>query len=303
MKEEIKWEAYSYDINLGANIAFAVLFGMQAIGCLVLMIMCYSKAKILGSNLRNRYTLMMLPFLLGLALECVGYIGRIINNSDQDDLGPYILQSTTLLVAPAFMAASLYMNFGEVLKIYNAQEYCLIPVKWLTKVFVFGDVISILIQGAGGGIQGGGGLDKFNTGKNIIIGGLFIQIFFFGAFVVNSTIFAFRFNKANRGTKLPHNKFSDRKSWKHLLSCLYLVCIAILVRSIFRIIEYLQGFRGELVSSEAYFFVLDSSIIFLGAVVYLIASISIQLTSLRIAYPSGVVETFSKDESSKGSSV
>ena len=82
-------------------------------------------------------------------VEFVGYIGRAISASDIWALGPYIVQSLLLLLAPALFAASIYMVLGKIVRFVDGERYSLIPLKWLTKVFVAGDVLSFLLQMAG----------------------------------------------------------------------------------------------------------------------------------------------------------
>jgi hypothetical protein len=64
-------------------------------------------------------------------------------------LGPYIIQTLFLLLAPALLAASIYMLLGRIILVLRAESHAIMKKKWLTKVFVTGDVLSFLLQGAG----------------------------------------------------------------------------------------------------------------------------------------------------------
>jgi hypothetical protein len=64
-------------------------------------------------------------------------------------LGPFIIQSLLLLVAPALFAASIYIILGRVILLVDGERYSLIRQRWLTTIFVCGDVFSFLIQGGG----------------------------------------------------------------------------------------------------------------------------------------------------------
>ena len=46
-------------------------------------------------------------------VECVGYVGRALSHSNKTALGPFIMQSLLILVAPALLAASIYMVLGR----------------------------------------------------------------------------------------------------------------------------------------------------------------------------------------------
>jgi hypothetical protein len=64
-------------------------------------------------------------------------------------LGPYILQTLLLLIAPTLYAASIYMALGRIVLATDGEAYCWIRRKWLTKIFLLGDIISFTMQGAG----------------------------------------------------------------------------------------------------------------------------------------------------------
>lgn len=64
-------------------------------------------------------------------------------------LGPYIVQTLFLLLAPALLAASVYMFLGRIILMLQAESHALLRRKWLRKIFVTGDVLSFLLQGDG----------------------------------------------------------------------------------------------------------------------------------------------------------
>jgi hypothetical protein len=90
--------------------------------------------------------------MLWTTVETIGYVGRMLNaNQKYGDwtTGPYIAQSLTILLAPALFAASIYMVLGRLIRLVDGEAHSPIRVKWLTKIFVAGDVLSFLAQSAG----------------------------------------------------------------------------------------------------------------------------------------------------------
>jgi hypothetical protein len=85
------------------------------------------------------------------SVEIIGYIGRAMSSKQTPDwtLGPYVVQTLCLLLAPALLAASVYMLLGRIILLLQAESHALLRRKWLTKIFVTGDVLSFLLQGAG----------------------------------------------------------------------------------------------------------------------------------------------------------
>ena len=102
---------------------------------------CHRKGSNLASeaNRKNLYV----------TVECAGYIARIFSHFDTKALGPYIVQTMLILVAPPLFAASIYMTLGRVIVALNCQQLSIVPVRFLTKIFVVGDVISFLLQCGG----------------------------------------------------------------------------------------------------------------------------------------------------------
>jgi hypothetical protein len=99
--------------------------------------------------------------------------------------------------------------------------------------------------------------------ENIILGGLAIQILFFGFFIVVSFIFHLRISR--HPTPQSH---SLNTPWKGLLYVLYGSSILIMIRSVFRIIEYVMGSEGELLSKEVYLYIFDAAPMFIVVVMF-----------------------------------
>lgn len=197
-------------------------------------------------------------------VETTGYIGRCLSASENPgpyQLGPYIIQAIFLLVAPALFAASVYMQLGRIVHMIDADRALFIRRTWLTKIFVCGDVLSFLMQSSGGGLLATGNIATVNAGNNIIVAGLFLQIIFFGLFVIAAAIFQLRLRRmpTQKSYQLPWYK-------KHMLS-IYLVSAMIFVRSIVRVVEYLQGFSGYIITHEVYLYVFDALVMWAATVV------------------------------------
>lgn len=197
-------------------------------------------------------------------MQTLGYCGRIWSHFDQNAVGGFIMQAIPILVAPALYAASIYMILGRLIRTLNAGHLALIPVKWVTKIFVTGDVISFSLQAGGGGIQAGGTLDMYEMGEKIIVAGLWVQICVFGFFVITSLLFHWRI--AHTPT---HIAAQGKIPWKRHLIVLYATSGLILVRSIFRVIEYLQGNKGYLIAHEAFLYIFDTVLMVIVMAIFL----------------------------------
>jgi hypothetical protein len=95
--------------------------------------------------------------------------------------------------------------------------------------------------------------DALHLGENIVIGGLIVQVIVFGIFIVTAGIFhkRMRARPSNAALGKPLN-------WELYLTVLYVASLLIMVRSVFRLIEYAQGNDGYLMSHEIYLYLFDS---------------------------------------------
>lgn len=100
-------------------------------------------------------------------------------------------------------------------------------------------------------------------GENIIVGGLGIQILFFGFFIIVAGIFHYRISMYPTTRSL-----SVKVAWKRYLWILYTVSILIMIRSVFRIVEYGMGGDGILLQNETYLYIFDGALMFLCTVVF-----------------------------------
>ncbi|OQE29476.1 hypothetical protein PENSTE_c002G08784 [Penicillium steckii] len=244
-----QWTFYYYTPSTAAAAIFTVLFGLSSIMHFYQLI-------------RTR-TWFMIPFLIGGLLETVGYIGRLLSSLEAPDFtqGPYVMQSALILIAPAFLAASIYMTLGRIIQMLDAEQSSVIKLRWLTTIFVAGDVLSFLMQASGAGIMVKD-MTNPSTGENIIIGGLFVQIIFFGFFAISAVVFQVRLSKRPTARSIELSSL-----WHKHMIALYVASVLILVRSVIRVVEYLQGYDGYLMRTEAFIYVFDALLMFVTMLV------------------------------------
>ncbi|TEA21375.1 Protein RTA1 [Colletotrichum sidae] len=243
---------YHYDPSMVAAVVFIGVFGIS--GLLHIW------------QLTRTRTWYFIPFVIGCIFEAIGYVGRAMSAQEAPDYtkNPYIIQSILLLLGPALFAASIYMVLGRLINLLDAGNYSLIRPNWLTKVFVLGDVLSFFAQSGGGGMLATAkDSDSVKKGETIIVGGLGIQIVFFGFFMVVTLVFHMRLSR-NPTPKT----YSVDTPWKSLLWVLYGTSLLIMVRSIFRVAEYVQGKEGELQAKEMYIYIFDALLMGLTALLF-----------------------------------
>lgn len=210
-------------------------------------------------------------------VEFIGYAARITSARQKPGcwkLMPYIIQSMYILLAPALFAASIYMILGRIILLTDGEAKAIIKQRWLTKTFVCGDILCFLLQSGGknassiefpswiliiifigGGLIAGGrnNPSMAHIGNGVIIAGLVLQLLWFMFFLVVAGIFHHRMKAAPTAAAQ-----GQEVHWMRYLNTLYVVSALIVVRSLFRIIEYIQGNSGYLLSHEAFLYVFDA---------------------------------------------
>ena len=191
-----------------------------------------------------------------------------IKEGPEYTLGPYIAGLVLILVAPTLFAASIYMALGRVMNLIRADGHSLIRTSWLTKIFIAGDIASFVIQGAGAVVLAKQAPENMTPGSNIITIGLAVQILFFLWFIITAIVFHWRTNwqptdrSRNPGVR-----------WKPHLITVYLASTMILIRCIYRFVEYRMqqsDNSGYLLSHEWCAYIFDATLMLIVMLLFFV---------------------------------
>ncbi|EPS45343.1 hypothetical protein H072_621 [Dactylellina haptotyla CBS 200.50] len=203
-------------------------------------------------------------FAVGGFFQVIGYGARIYCHWNTNLIGAYVVQSTFILLAPVLYAASIYMVLGRLVSSARAGHLSIVRPTRLTKIFVAGDILSLTVQGNAVSLTT---KDKTKSiGEAIITAGLFIQLIVFGFFVIVALIFHKRMRKgiANGSEQEPD------VPWRQGLRMLYACSVLIMVRSVFRVIEYIMGVDSYLLTTEWPGYVFDAALMVVVQYIFLV---------------------------------
>ncbi|CAO2655149.1 Nn.00g102130.m01.CDS01 [Neocucurbitaria sp. VM-36] len=239
------WKMYRYVPSLAGAIIALILFFIMALLHLYQFL-----------RLKNRIIIFV---VLGALCEIGGFGARIGSHFNDQGWAPFIIQGTLLLVGPLFFAATIYMMLGRTIRLADGEDVSLIPARWYTRIFVTADVATLIIQGLGASIMGTMKLALALAGEKIVIAGLSLQVATFVVFLVAAVDFQVRMNR--KATHRPYTNTTNSSSagsWKKMIYILYSVSALILIRCIFRLIEYSMGNASYLMSHEWTLYVFDT---------------------------------------------
>ncbi|EWG42071.1 hypothetical protein FVEG_15388 [Fusarium verticillioides 7600] len=193
--------------------------------------------------------------VIGSAIEVAAYSLRIHSVQNQSEITPFVLTLTYTVLAPVLIAAGNYLLISRlILAVLPPSHHRIlrIPGRRLTPIFVFCDVIAFLIQGSGSGIASSdnwqGEMERI--GVKVLVVGLAFQLAAFSLFLCvfrRFHILALRVavEDAPRG-------------WQRVVFAVYISSILIMVRCIFRVVEFAGGRDTYAFSHEWLFWVFES---------------------------------------------
>ncbi|RCK60648.1 Sphingoid long-chain base transporter RSB1 [Candida viswanathii] len=286
----LEWSNNLYAMNLSVpfNALFTVLFGL----CLVAYIA-------LGWYTRVRYFTVCL--VCGTVLEMIGYLARTLAHYSWSDPNLFLCQIITLTVAPAFIMAGIYYLLAQLI-VVTGDTYSVLRPRWFCYIFIVCDVVSLLVQAAGGAAAAISLRMFKNTkaGTYVMVGGIAFQVVSMTFFLILLFDFihrsyfkahpALRFSpgsflgllfntKSSRTLRAeylepsyaPRYAHMRARRWFNYMPLVILVSVVfIYVRCIYRVIELAEGWRGYLITHEEYIFVLDALMALLTCVIYVV---------------------------------
>ncbi|KAF7374495.1 hypothetical protein MSAN_00334100 [Mycena sanguinolenta] len=217
---------------------------------------------------------------LGMTAMATGFILRVLYANPPFTLGKYVATDLFILLSPCLFLATDYMLLSHLARSFDEEvsNRCLIiRDSRITKIFVWSDVITFLLQSGGGGLEATKNASTANLGNKIALIGLVLQAVSFGLFTIVLIVFAQRVSKHYPELWRPKNPrpfkvFSQKTidDWRIVVYLMYITCIGILIRSIFRVAEFAGGFNGTISTHEGYFYVFDSLPLWISMTLYCI---------------------------------
>ena len=184
----------------------------------------------------------MLWLVIGGILEISGLFSNTAGHGSQ---------SLQVIIAPIFLAASIYISFGKLLKRLGVTNVSPMNVSLQSALFIIGDVVAFGLQIAGIVVQM---MDVNRTvGTIMIIIGFVVQLISFSCFL--ALVISAHRKMDSRVRYISQGKFS----WPNYIKVLYVVITLFFIRNIFRLVEYAEGWGGYIFTHAAFVYAFDCS--------------------------------------------
>ncbi|KAF5023539.1 hypothetical protein F66182_4406 [Fusarium sp. NRRL 66182] len=244
----VEWTLYGYRPSLWANSLLAALFGLA-----------FTIHVILGIRFRTRsYTAAL---TLGCLSQVAGYGGRIGLYFNVYDMNAFFAQICCLIIGPAFNSAAIYLMLKNLTTVFGPEWSLLKPVQY-TILFIAADVISLVLQAAGGGMAAsapGGDAEMLDVGNTIMMAGIAFQVATLSIFALLSLLFLVRRARAAQSSPLSGSALRtwQSKRFRWFLFGLTTAFAGVYIRCVYRIAEMRGGWGNELMRDQTTFVVLE----------------------------------------------
>ncbi|KAK9896210.1 RTA1-domain-containing protein [Cystobasidium minutum MCA 4210] len=276
---QVEETAFNYSVTECTCVLFVVLFGIS------------SALHLVQAILSRRWFMLGTIFICAIT-ETLGWSGRLWASISTQWLPTngghfasndtaFLMQISTLIFAPAFLAAFWYITLGYLIRFLGPQ-YCRFNPTFYSVIFVLGDLASLIVQAIGGGqASAAETLQGANDGARVMYSGVAVQLVVMVAYCIllaefvvrffyDKPVKPFRIWKTKPAIAVPKGVVSpaDIKRAKILVGAMVFSTVLIFIRSIYRIIELVDGWTGPIISNEALFCTLDGLMVFLATAVF-----------------------------------
>lgn len=237
---------YGYFPNYAANIFFSAFFGLFMLINLFL-------------GIRYRAWTFLIAMCFGCLGEAIGYAGRVLLHNNPFDVAGFNIQICCLTLAPAFLAAGIYLTLKHIVICFGEEHSYLKP-KHYTWIFISCDFFALVLQGAGGGIAATS-IDKPSlqkVGNDLMMAGISLQVITLFVFGIMASIYCYRLLKSTSGPLPSSGHVWKSTSFRLFLGGFLVAFTTIFIRCIYRIAEMAGGWANPLMQSERDFIALDS---------------------------------------------
>lgn len=164
-----------------------------------------------------------------------GYAGRIMLHSNPYKKAGFDTQIVCLIIAPAFVAAGIYLTLKHLTLCFGA-EYSRLRPMYYTWIFISCDILSLILQGAGGGISATSSTDykKQKAGNDVALAGIVFQVVTLLIFGILSVTYYLNRRRSNPVLSKEAEHIKSKTSFKGFMVALVLAYLAILTRCAYR---------------------------------------------------------------------
>ncbi|KAL5511882.1 hypothetical protein ACEPAH_5100 [Sanghuangporus vaninii] len=197
---------------------------------------------------------------IGILLYAIGFFVRLASVNNPSSRGLFATSQVLIIASPGAFLAFNYIVYGRLIRTFAAgqSQYSLMRPQIVASVFITSDIVTFIVQGAGAALSTSP--DTLQTGRNVVLIGVAAQTASYAIFCVLLVHSHVKFAKDGKSN-------SSNFPWA-LFYVLYFSSIFITVRAVYRLVEFIQGHGGYLITHEVFFYCLDTVPLFLATSIH-----------------------------------
>lgn len=282
---------YIYIPSLAAAIVAFLIFGILSI--------------ILAVQIRRWRTKYMVVLAVGAGCESLGYFFRALSASGNrlTSFPLFLLMDLFVILSPLTFMAGMYLVYGRLVRrlVLSSDstswtksskkpeaEVCLVTTpapapgsmvcgkrvsfsplapEHYARLFVMCDITSFMIQSAGSSLIVSSNMSTAQLGKNILMAGLAFGLATFIIFILLVCFMLVNVSWASKQGFL--STIGLGRDWWKILIPILVGSLCILVRTVYRLIEFAGGYNGHIYTTEWYIYVFDTVFMVVCAAIWI----------------------------------
>ncbi|KAI0137926.1 RTA1-domain-containing protein [Hypoxylon sp. NC0597] len=247
----------THEPSLAGNVVFLALFAVLIPFTLAL-------------GIKYKSSIFATAVAAGLALEVVGYVGRVLLNNDPIDRSDFILFLIGTILGPTLICGAVFLIMPKVVVVYGEEYRSWRPV-WYSFLFYALTALSLTLELAGGlvsTIRDDPG--QTNPGVHVLVAGLAIQLIALLIFVGHAILFAIAVHTRHHTLDVKFAGIYNSGSFKAFLCALALTTLLLILRTAYRIVVIAEGYGSSIAQSEVLLLILDGLMVLLATLLLLV---------------------------------
>ncbi|KAI1203327.1 hypothetical protein F5X97DRAFT_128979 [Nemania serpens] len=220
-------------------------------------------------GIRYRSLGFAIPLAGGLALEVVGYIGRLLLRSDLSSRTDFAVFLVGTTLGPTCICGAMFLIVPRVVAVYGDEYRSWRPV-WYLLLLCLLTVVSLVLELAGAVVSTAEDVPAVaNAGITVLVVGLVIQLLALGVFVIHAVLFAIVLRIRRHDLDPEFASVYNSNKFTLLLVAFIVATTLIVLRSTYRTVQIAEGFESSIAQAETLFLVLDGAAMLIATILLL----------------------------------
>ncbi|KAI0164311.1 RTA1 like protein-domain-containing protein [Hypoxylon sp. FL1284] len=224
----------------------------------------------LGLGVRYKTSVFATTISTGLALEVLGYVGRILLYNNPTSRPDFILFLVGTILGSNFICGAIFLVIPHIVAVYGDDfgswrpvwyQFLLHGLTVVSAVLELGGVLVSVMQDSGGGA---------NTGVHVLATGIAIQLVALAIFIGHAMLLAITIRVRIHRLETKFDWIYNSVSFKAFLLAFSFATILLTIRTAFRIIAIAEGYESSIAQSETLLLVLDGLMVLLAILALLV---------------------------------